>query len=83
MINSLKDLESLIKLCRKHGVTKIDCMGISFDLGEKPVKERRGQLATPGVPLEDPYKDVPNRILTEDELIYWSTGGPATHQEAS
>ena len=38
MIDSLKDLERLLKLCRKQGVTKITLNAVAFELGELPTK---------------------------------------------
>jgi hypothetical protein len=36
MVESIKDLKSLLKLCRQNGVTEITWGGASFKLGEVP-----------------------------------------------
>lgn len=36
MIDSLKDLKALLKLCRSNGVTEINLGTVSFKLGELP-----------------------------------------------
>ncbi len=37
-IDSLKQLEQLIKLCRKQGITKVSISGIELELGTLPIK---------------------------------------------
>lgn len=75
MIESLKDLERLIKLCRKQGVAKIDCQGISFELGEAPSTVRARQAQQEREMKEDPYKNFPSGELTPEQLIFYSSGG--------
>lgn len=64
MISTLKDLEKLLKLCRKQGVTELDLHGVSFKLGDLPVDQ--SQVEEPQVPA-DALVD----ISTED-LMDWS-----------
>lgn len=51
-INSLKDLEKLIKLCQKTGVLAVKANGIELQLGVKPHKPSRPPR------LEDPLASV-------------------------
>lgn len=40
-INNLKDLENLVKLCRKQGIATITVGDITFTLSETPAKQKR------------------------------------------
>lgn len=75
MIESLKDLEKLIKLCRKQGLTEIDLGGVvSFKLGDLP----QGQSVTSdahGDSADDPYENFPQGDLTPEQLMFYSSGG--------
>lgn len=39
-IKNLKDLEKLIKLCRKTGVHTFKLQGMEFELGAEPIKDK-------------------------------------------
>lgn len=70
MINDLKELERLLKLCRKQGVTEIALPQVSFKLGEMPVRH-------PTQSIEDQtensdYDDIES--MGPDELIRYSNG---------
>lgn len=54
-ITSTKDLEKIIILCQKHGVTAIELDGIKLNLGPKPTGKRR-------------YKQVPMDLSPEANL---------------
>lgn len=74
MIQNLKDLEKLLKLCRKQGVTEINIEGFcSLKLGDQP-QEHVGAM---GISDDDadPYKNFPKGELTPDQLIFYSSGG--------
>ncbi len=71
MIENLKDLEKLFKLCRKHGITEIDLSRTSFKLGDLPTKEEN-QLAETET---DPYSNFPTGELTPEQLMFYSSGG--------
>jgi hypothetical protein len=66
MIKDLKDLQSLLKLCRKQGVTEIDVQGLKVRFGDLPIK-RDGQE-------QDDTPD-PDMELTPEQLMYFSAGG--------
>lgn len=70
MIESLKDLEKLLKLLRKQGVTEIDLHGIKLKMGDLPME--------PGAQAEEepnPYANFPTGELTPDQLLFYSSGG--------
>jgi CO dehydrogenase/acetyl-CoA synthase gamma subunit (corrinoid Fe-S protein) len=79
-INNLKDLDKLIQLCRKRGVTDITIDGITLTLGMEPVKENtkqevfeiEQQTYTPGGITENTKIQIPKE-LTDAELLFWSS----------
>lgn len=73
MIESLKDLEKLLKLCRKQGVIDLTLGTIAFKLGELP--ERQASVASEEEEPEDPYLDFPDGPLTPEELTFFANGG--------
>lgn len=88
-LETLKDLEQAIKLCRKLGVDIMKIDGVEFHLGQliaQPVKRRAVRLdaTTPGTTppggiTEEvtipttPGFEAPQ--LTEEQLLMWSVGG--------
>jgi len=75
MIQNLKDLEKLFKLCRKQGVTELDLGEVKFKLGELPYEADSNQKNLADDPAEDPYKDFPQGALTPEQLMFYSSGG--------
>lgn len=71
MIESQKDLEKLLKLCRKQGVTEIALPQVSFKLGELPAKPSTESVEDD----EDRYSDFPDGPLTPEELTFFANGG--------
>lgn len=74
MIDTLKQLEKMIKLCRKQGVTKITFDNVALELGDLPVDTIQGvgsQEQTSG----NPYAGFPTGTLTPEELTYYSVNG--------
>lgn len=67
MISTLKDLDSLIRLCRKRGVDSMTIEGITFKLGSVPLKPVKPGERAPSL-LETMAEP------TEEELIFWSAG---------
>lgn len=76
----LKELDKLIALCRKRGITEIEFNGLRLTLGELKAKATRrsrstsksndvGSQSQTDAPIES---DSP----THDELLYWSSGMP-------
>lgn len=71
MIDSLKDLEKFLKLCRKQGITKASCGTLSFEFGELPKGTQIVQEDT----IENPYSNFPQGELTPEQLAFYSSGG--------
>lgn len=71
MIESLKDLEKLLKLCRKQGVTEISVLGAQLKLGELPIKPMEGSIED----QENPYEGFPDNELSPEELTFFANGG--------
>lgn len=72
MIESLKDLQKLLRLCRHQGVTEITLPNVSFKLGELPVKHHAEAAEEE---QDDKYADFPDGPLTPEELTYFANGG--------
>lgn len=72
MIDNLKDLEKLLKLCRKQGVLEINVHGVSFKLGDLPIEARAASEAGEVI---DPYANFPQGELTPEQLMFYSSGG--------
>lgn len=73
-IRTLKDLDALLKLCRKRGVTEIDLGTVKFTLGEVSPDLRSGPPAEEHDPT-DPYANFPVGELTPEQLMFYSAGG--------
>lgn len=78
----LKDLEAVIDLCRKKGVSEFSVGGVSFKLGAEPEKKPRKSKSAPQEPT-DRFENFPDRILTPEELIYYSAGGMPPQDQSS
>jgi len=91
-INDFKDLEKVLKLCRKHGVSTIEIDSIKISLDPAPEKDPTIQaeplpgtdakiqydpflIATGQQPsVKDTAKKVAAEELTEEQIMYYSTG---------
>lgn len=71
MVETLKDLERLLKLCRKQGVTDISFPQLSLKLGELPVKHPNQSVEE----QDERFSDFPDGPLTPEELTYFASGG--------
>lgn len=71
MIETLKDLKNLLKLCRQNGVTEINVGSVAFKLGEVP-KVVSGEIEE--VEEEDFLERLEAPILQE-ELVAFANGG--------
>jgi hypothetical protein len=71
MIQNLKDLEKMLKLCRKQGVTEITTSEVSFKLGDLPVRHPNDSIEDQDSLLEG-FPDTP---LTNEELTFFANGG--------
>lgn len=73
MIENIKDLEKLLKLCRKQGVTEITLGSVAFKLGELP--EANAQTQTAEESEEADYSQFPDGPLSPEELTFFANGG--------
>lgn len=74
MINDLKDLKALFKLCRAQGITQFKMNGVEVSFGDLPSNQQTDQQETIQDPAS-PWANFPDRILTPDELTFYSSGG--------
>lgn len=86
-IESLKELENVIKLCRRTGVEHIIVDGVELNLGPAPIiyrkeakpastKERVDRILNPGVahtPTEETI--ITSDSLTDEQLLFYSAQG--------
>lgn len=87
-VTSIKELEAIIKLCRKTGVEHIIVDGIELNLGPEPlrpdkplntkkmIKDTVNGIINPNVaytPTEDTQIETPD-TLTPEQLLMWSIG---------
>ncbi len=66
MINDLKELEKLLKMCRKQGISEINISGTMIKFGDLPVRASAQSDESDGEP------DGPSPAMSEDELIYYA-----------
>ena len=74
MIESLKDLEKLLKLCHKQAVKEIKLGSVELKLGDLP-QERRQSSEIEEIPSDNPYANFPSGELTPEQLMFYSAGG--------
>lgn len=73
MVKDLKELEKLLKLCRKQGVMDLSWDGITFKMGELP-QEKHELGATPDLD-DDKWSNFPAGELSPTQLAFYSSGG--------
>lgn len=85
-IDSLKDLEKLVKLCRKLGIDAVEIGDLKFNLGQPPQTIRKNQIvqsmfsdADIKIPKYNPVvsDSTPDIIktdeLTQEQLLFYSS----------
>lgn len=83
MINDIKDLRAVFKLCRAQGVTEIKLNGVEIKFGDMPAGPLASTSQDPDLESSTPWANFPDRVLTPEELIYYSSGGkPPGEEEA-
>lgn len=75
MINDLKDLKALLKLCRSQGVLEIKLGSVELKLGDLPIENHSHVYDQDEVPSDNPYANFPSGILTPEQLMFYSSGG--------
>lgn len=82
---SLKELEKLLKLCRKQGVESLRYNDIELHLGPMPTSPAKRQRKVTQQPIPGaeafsmPDIDTPDE-LTEEQMLMWSAGGQPNQQ---
>lgn len=71
MIKDLKELKSLLKLCRQNGVTDIKLGDIELKLGDLPKQNNSDSIED----QEEDFADFPDGPLTPEELTFFANGG--------
>ena len=74
MVDNLKDLERLLKLCRKQGVSEITLQGVAFKLTDLPAEKSHFSADADDEPA-DTYAGFPEGDLTPEELTFFASGG--------
>lgn len=72
MVESLKDLEKLLKLSRKQGVTELNLGTISFKLGELPKAVSHSEEIEE---VEDEFVQAIHAPLAHEEMAFFANGG--------
>ncbi len=67
MIKDQKELQALLKLCRKQGVTEISLGDVSIKFGALPARSKASEE------IED--EDTDGVALTDEELMLYSVQG--------
>lgn len=74
MINDLKDLKALLKLCRNQGITNFKMGDLEIKFGDLPQTQGALQdLSDENV--ASPYANFPSGELTPEQLAFYSSGG--------
>ncbi len=67
MIKDIKELEKLLKVCRRQGIDHLKMEGIEVKFGEMPLK------SDPRSATDD--DDVPSDELTPEQLAFYAVQG--------
>ena len=73
MIQSIKDLEKLLKLLRKQGVIDFKHGELSLHMGDLPSQPVAAQEED--IESFDPYANFPEGMLTPEQLAHYASGG--------
>lgn len=74
MITSIKDLERLLKLLRKQGVSDFKHGDLELKLGDLPLEPGTAQVHNE-IPSDNPFANFPDGLLTPEQLMFYSSGG--------
>ena len=72
MIQDLKDLKALFKLCRAQGITDFKMNGLEIKFGDLPSD---GSISETSSDVGSPYANFPSGELTPEQLMFYSAGG--------
>lgn len=75
----LKELAKFIDLCRRKGVSSIAIGELKMDLRpeapESPYKRKKQTLEPHTDDESNPYRNFPDGILSNEQLLFYSAGG--------
>lgn len=74
MIQTVKELERLLKLLRKQGVSEFRHGDLALKLGDIPQDTAEFHTESDIQP-EDPYAGFPGGMLTPEQLAFYASGG--------
>lgn len=75
MINDLKDLQKLFKICRAQGITEFKMNGIDIKFGDLPQSASQSQIMSEEDITINPYDGFPQEILSAEQLSHYASGG--------
>lgn len=61
---NLKELKSILKLCRSQGVTKLTLAELIIEFGDMPMVAKNGEMVV--------AEEEETLLPTEEEMAYWS-----------
>jgi hypothetical protein len=72
-----KELKKLAAACRSAGISYYKCADFEFILSDSvsPIKVPGKKSVLPTGPLSEPEKLDDDQPLTEEQLLFWSSGG--------
>ncbi len=74
MIQDLKDLKALLKICRSQGITEIKLNGVEVKFGDLP-QEVGSTNYTENISIANPFANFPKDELSPEQLMFYSSGG--------
>jgi len=75
MIANLSDLQKLLKLLRKQGVSTFKMGEIELKLGDLPIERTHQVEQDTEIDTVNPYDEFPTGMLTETQAIHYANGG--------
>lgn len=75
MINDLKDLKALFKLCRAQGITIFKMNGIEVNFGDLPQEQNASYAQETNQDPASPWANFPQGELSPEQLAFYSAGG--------
>lgn len=76
---NVKELKKLAAACRKAGIKTYKCGDVEFTLTEDEPQSAYKLKKTDSKPADNfaPDTNFESDSLTEEQLLFWSSGGPA------
>lgn len=76
----LKQLDKIIALCRKRGVSEITVDGVTIKLGDAPIKRSRQTIAAQKYHEDG---EIETSELSQEDMLFWSAQNPDALSEGS